>query len=45
MYESSESAKLKKGKDDGNIDKEGPGGGVAILVDENVKFVWAVCHN
>lgn len=44
MYESCEPTKLKEGEDDGDIGKEGPGGCVAVLVDENVKLVWAVCH-
>ena len=40
MYKCSEPAELEKGEDNGNVDKEGPGGSISILMDEDVEVGW-----
>ena len=40
MYKCGESAELEEGQDDGQVDEEGPGCCIAVLVDKNVEVSW-----
>ena len=40
MHECGKPAELEEGQDDGKVDKEGPGGGITVLVNKDVEVGW-----